>query len=620
MPGAPLVIQHAQSSPVIHILAAIQQGRDPLRIDLQGGHFLPQPSGHRPMAKFKLGRRQLAHEQKHQLLFLALSKAACKSMATGPQFFLHNRTDASRLHGKPSGPLTDSLLLAPRPADNPGVRPAMVDGQTALAMVANPGANEGPLPLADPGSEERWHLFQRLRRNAPAEPWIEALASGTVPVAPDLLAALWSRLDHHAVARLLSSVAAADATPWLMAGLQELPALASQPAAVEAWLEPLLHRQATADGEQALLWLQVVAQLRDPRVAARLRQVLAPQTEALPAPGAAPNPLLPLLPLLGLQRQPQDLDLLIVHALRPGQLAWRRAALEGLALGLSSWPPEPLAAGLETLVGDLDPGLAAEALDLLARLPQGQCSLRRLRGRQLDTTVMARLRRRLRPTPLVLLVHGRQGGAIPAELEALAMDLADRRGAPVLLQALTAEPPEGDGAFWAAARHAAGLTLVPLLLLPGGHVRSDLPAVSAIWRTRGAAAAGLPLRRLPFLGAWPSWQTLLSSLLQAERRAGSHPLWLHHPLEGPLGQRYIGYLNRRLEVPGLAAPYSADPAMLPAPGDGSVWQPLTLASNRLTESLHHWQEGQRSQLRLLPPLLQQPPVRQYLIETLEALP
>lgn len=486
-------------------------------------------------------------------------------------------------------------------------------------MVPDPGANEAPPRLADPGSEERWRLLQHLRRNAPPEPWIEALASGALPVASDLLAALWNRLDHHAVKRLLGSVAAADAAPWLMAGLQELPALTSQPAAVAAWLEPLLWRQATAGGEQALLWLQLLGQLRDPRVATRLRQVLTSRAEALASSGAAHDAALPLLPLLGLQRQPQDLDLLLAHALHPGPLTWRRAALEGLALGLSSWPPEPLAAGLDTLVSDLDPKLAATALDLLARLPQGQRSLRRLRGRPLDPTVQARLRRRLRCTPLVLVVHGRQGGAIPEELQALAMELADRRGAPVLLQALTAEQPEGDDAFWAAGRRAEGLTLVPLLLLPGGHVRRDLPPLAGVWQRRGAAV-GLALRRLPFLGAWPGWQTLLATILSAEQPPGAESLWLHHPIEGPLGNRYLDHLSQRLGQPGLATPYSADPASLPIPSAGGVWQPLTLASNRLTESLDQWQRHHHPLLRLQPPLLQQQPVRQFLIQTLEALP
>jgi sirohydrochlorin ferrochelatase len=112
-------------------------------------------------------------------------------------------------------------------------------------------------------------------------------------------------------------------------------------------------------------------------------------------------------------------------------------------------------------------------------------------------------------TPLLLLVHGRSGGAIPAELTALAADLEDRRAAPVLLQALTAAAPPAPP----ASLSGSPLTLVPLLLLPGTHVRLDLPAVAAHWRRQG------PLRRLPFLGAWDVWQQALADEVVEPRAA-----------------------------------------------------------------------------------------------------
>jgi len=490
-------------------------------------------------------------------------------------------------------------------------------------VVSHLGASEASPQLAAPGSEERWRQLQRLRRDAaPAalEPWIAALASGALPAQADLLAALWARLDRAALHRLLDSPAAAAAGPWLLAGQLELPALAGQPSTSAVWLDPLLRRQASAPAEQALLWLQLLGQLRDPRVAAQLRQALEPLA-ALDAAAAATagDDLLPLLPLLGLQRVPSDLELLLPLALAPGPLALRRAALEGLALGLSCWPVPPLVAGLESLVADLDPALAAAALDLLARLPEGRRPLRRLLGRSLDPAVRRRLRRRLRPTPLVLLVHGRQGGAIPAALQALAAELAARRGAPVLLQALTADAPAGDATFWAAARRAAGLSLVPLLLLPGGHVRRDLPAVAATWRQRAWAAGDLPLRRLPFLGAWPRWQLALAQTLRsaAERSLGA-PCWLHHPLEGPLAQRFLAHLAAVLGCPGEASPYSAVVADLACCSRGpALLLPLTLAANRLSESLTM---GAQPPVEVLPPLLEIPALRQLLLAALEDLP
>jgi hypothetical protein len=324
-----------------------------------------------------------------------------------------------------------------------------------------------------------------------------------------------------------------------------------------------------------------------------------------------------LAPLLGLQRQPQDGAVLLELAMAPGPLAQRRAALEGLALGLSVWPQEPLSAGLVRLSGDLDPQLAACAVDLLARLPEGSRALRRVARQSLDPTVRARLRRRLPSSPLVLLVHGRQGGQIPPELQALAAELGQWRGGPVLLQTLTAnEEPQPEAAFWTAAQRAGGLTLVPLLLLPGGHVRHDLPALARAWRQRASAAGGLALWRCPFLGSWPSWQRQLRRHLIA--LAADQPLlWLHHPLEGPLGARYLAHLSQLLGNPGQAAPLEAGmprPAELQGPG---LLVPWSLAANRMSDALAA--SDQLPGQRLLPPFLQVPDLRHTLLQLLSAL-
>ena len=198
-------------------------------------------------------------------------------------------------------------------------------------------------------------------------------------------------------------------------------------------------------------------------------------------------------------------------------------------------------------------------------------------------------------TPLLLLVHGRAGGAIPAELTALAAELEDCRAAPVLLQALTAADPPAPPASLPA------LTLVPLLLLPGTHVRLDLPAVAAHWRRQG------PLRRLSFLGAWEVWQQALAE----EVAALQAPVLLHHPLEGPLARRYLHHLGRRCGARCLAAPYSsAENEEQPLAIDGPAL-PLALAANRLTEA-HGGRFG--------PPLLERERCRSALLNALEALP
>jgi sirohydrochlorin ferrochelatase len=153
--------------------------------------------------------------------------------------------------------------------------------------------------------------------------------------------------------------------------------------------------------------------------------------------------------------------------------------------------------------------------------------------------------------------------------------------------------------------------LVPLLLLPGGHVRHDLPAIAAHWRGFG------PLVRSPFLGAWPDWQQLLAARVAEEAGQGRSLLWLHHPVSGPLPERYLAHLARCSGAAALATPYTADDPGLHLPrGADLVWQPLALAANRLTETLRDRSDGPP----LRPPLLQQDAVRRFLVEQLAALP
>ncbi len=222
----------------------------------------------------------------------------------------------------------------------------------------------------------------------------------------------------------------------------------------------------------------------------------------------------------------------------------------------------------------------------------------------------------LRRTPLVLVVHGRQGGAIPAALQQLAAELEQRRGVSVLLQALTAAVPEGDGSFWLTARRAGALTLVPLLLLPGEHVRSDLPAIAAHWRQR--AQPTVTIRRLPFLGAWPQWQRVLATAW-AEQAGRRRLLWLHHPLQSDLSDRYLTHLAAVLGYTGVAASYSDPRSSLVLEAQSpELLAPLTLAANRLSESLN--MEPLAPTAQVLPPLLDLPPVRDFLLANLEALP
>ena len=418
------------------------------------------------------------------------------------------------------------------------------------------------------GSPARWGWLQQLR-NQPEldpEPWLLALENGTLSADPDLLAVLAERLDPPSQLRLLR---------WWRQQPDPDPGLPSQ-----------------------------VLRQRDGASAAWLLQQLAPGPGALGQ--ALPQAVaLALLPLLGHQRQAAAWPVLLSWMRAPIATPLRRAALEGVARGLSVWPRHQLVAGLSALAGDLDPQLAAPAVDLLARLPGARRALVPLRLRQLDPHVAERLERRLAATPaqpLLLVVHGRAGGQLPAELVALAAELECRRGAPVRLQALSAAAPP---AATELLQPGQVLGLVPLLLLPGGHVRHDLPAIVRHW------SAFARVQHWPFLGAWPRWQAALATELAGLATQDARPLLLHHPLEGPLAARYLTSLERRTGAHCVATPYSADhlaqlKLTLAAPALA-----LALAANRLTDQLAE-QVG--------PPLLQRPGLRQLLLAELEALP
>ena len=423
------------------------------------------------------------------------------------------------------------------------------------------------------GCADRWSWLQRLRHQPElvAEDWLAALEAGVLGADQDLLAVLAERLDPPAQLRMLR---------WWRQQAKPDPALPAQ---------VLRH----LDGASAAWLLEQLA--AGPAALA---------AELPPAVAAA------LLPLLGHQRQRQAWPVLQAWLQAPIARHLRRSALEGVARGLSVWPRAQLRVVLSALAAGLDTQLAATAVDLLARLPGARRALVPLRHCELDPQVAERLGRRLAAIPvqpLLLVVHGRAGGQLPAELVALAAELECRRGAPVRLQALSAAAPPAASEL---LQPGQVLGLVPLLLLPGGHVRHDLPAIMRHW------SAFARVQHWPFLGAWPRWQAALATELAGLATQDARPLLLHHPLEGPLAARYLTTLERRTGAHCVATPYSADhlaqlKLTLAAPALAAPALPLALAANRLTDQLAE-QVG--------PPLLQRPGLRQLLLAELEALP
>lgn len=220
---------------------------------------------------------------------------------------------------------------------------------------------------------------------------------------------------------------------------------------------------------------------------------------------------------------------------------------------------------------------------------------------------------------LHLVIHGRGGGEIPDPLKDFAAELAERRGRAVTLEALTAAGlPVGAGPPTAAIPSPpAGrvVTLVPLLLLPGRHVRRDVPAIR-----RSLSQQGVRVRSWPFLGAWPAWLHHLQAWVGRLRQAGEAPLLVHHPLEDRLGARYLGMLRGRLEIPLVSAAEAV--TTVDALSGARTLLPLALAPNRMTAALESRPGGHGAiDPRLLcPHLLAHPPSRSLLLEELGRLP
>jgi hypothetical protein len=76
LPAEVVPMVHRLHLPSVVVIGdAVHQRRDPVRIELQGRHLLPQAQAALPIGAHDLGIHQLAGEQEHQLLLLAVRKA-----------------------------------------------------------------------------------------------------------------------------------------------------------------------------------------------------------------------------------------------------------------------------------------------------------------------------------------------------------------------------------------------------------------------------------------------------------------------------------------------------------------------------------------------------------------
>ena len=194
-----------------------------------------------------------------------------------------------------------------------------------------------------------------------------------------------------------------------------------------------------------------------------------------------------------------------------------------------------------------------------------------------------------------LVVHGRSQGVVPPCISQCADRLQERRSAPVQLEVLTSDdcvPPPSEPVW-----------LIPLLLMPGSHVRIDLPVI------RCRLAESQPqITLLPFLGAWPVWWSLVRRDL-ARVAARSDLILIHHPLRSGVADRFLTTLAQRLGHPLIA--FEDWPAYAARVPHAKPF-PLVLAPNRMSAEL--------SPPAVAAPLLERPLLRDGLIDLLAALP
>ena len=139
------------------------------------------------------------------------------------------------------------------------------------------------------------------------------------------------------------------------------------------------------------------------------------------------------------------------------------------------------------------------------------------------------------PRDLRLIIHGSSGGVVHPLFNYLVEQVKNFRGSSVELEILTDERVQES--------NSSSIWLIPLLLLPGKHVKDDIPRIYNRLKSKG-----IEINLLPFLGSWPEWLPILKKLIDIESNYGK-PILLHHPLTGNNGSIYLNYLNKKLNIP-----------------------------------------------------------------------
>tara|TARA_Y100001968_G_scaffold203597_1_gene186921 strand:+ start:204 stop:1019 length:816 start_codon:yes stop_codon:yes gene_type:complete len=138
---------------------------------------------------------------------------------------------------------------------------------------------------------------------------------------------------------------------------------------------------------------------------------------------------------------------------------------------------------------------------------------------------------------LHLLVHGSKGGEIHSSLISAVDQLKRYKNRSVSIEALTqGDPPQVEIG-------KKSILLVPLFLLPGTHVLTDVPKIFNRFKEDGQN-----IKLFPFIGSFQPWLSLIGDWI-SNQSSFDKPALIHHPVSSETSSVFLKSLENTLDIP-----------------------------------------------------------------------
>ena len=139
---------------------------------------------------------------------------------------------------------------------------------------------------------------------------------------------------------------------------------------------------------------------------------------------------------------------------------------------------------------------------------------------------------------LRLIIHGSKNGTVNPKIIKLLKELKKLRNSKIELEILTNNNSQKT--------NSKSVYLVPLFLLPGKHIRYDIPSICKRLRDQG-----IKVKLFPYIGSWQPIIRAVQNILDSEINI-KPSLILHHPLTDSIGFDYLNNLQKKLKTPLLS--------------------------------------------------------------------